>query len=244
MTRVLASLPKLIFGVLVVLAGVALTLHNLGYFEIRPYLKFWPVILIVLGLVRLANRCWWGAVVWTGVGVFLLADNLDWFNVNIFAFWPLFLVLLGVSIARRALFGPAPGRGVASAADPVVSSFAIMSGLERRNDSPAFRGGDVTAIMGGCALDLRDAKIEGDAADIEIFAFWGGIELIVPEGWSVESRVVPLLGGFEDKTAAAGGALAPVTGRLVVRGFVIMGGAEVKNEKSAPRRHGHRLNED
>jgi hypothetical protein len=55
---------------------------------------------------------------------------------------------------------------------------------------------------------------------------WGGIEIRVPEAWSVSGRVVPILGGFEDKTRPAQGATAH---RLVVRGFAIMGGIEIKN---------------
>ena len=39
-------------------------------------------------------------------------------------------------------------------------------------------------------------------------------------------RVVPLLGGYEDKTRPPKGAAAHT---LVVRGFAIMGGIEVKN---------------
>jgi hypothetical protein len=55
---------------------------------------------------------------------------------------------------------------------------------------------------------------------------WGGIELRVPEDWTVISRVVPVLGGLEDKTRAPQGA---GTHRLIVRGFAIMGGIEIKN---------------
>jgi hypothetical protein len=59
-----------------------------------------------------------------------------------------------------------------------------------------------------------------------VFAMWGGIEIRVPDDWTVVSRVTPVLGGFDDKTRPSPGAGAH---RLVIRGFAIMGGIEVKN---------------
>jgi hypothetical protein len=76
-------------------------------------------------------------------------------------------------------------------------------------------------------VDLRKASIApGTEAVIDVFAFWGGIDIKVPEDWTVVNRVVPLMGGIEDKTLAP----QPPTGkRLVLRGIVVMGGVSVKN---------------
>jgi predicted membrane protein len=79
--------------------------------------------------------------------------------------------------------------------------------------------------MGGCDIDLRQAAINGDAF-IDVFAVWGGIEIRVPEDWSVAFHVTPLLGGVEDKTRPS---LGSSQQRLTVRGLVVMGSVEVKN---------------
>ena len=79
--------------------------------------------------------------------------------------------------------------------------------------------------MGGYQLDLRQAAINGDAV-IDIFVMWGGIEIRVPENWSVSSRIVPLMAGVEDKTRPPQGARDH---RLELRGFALMGGVEIKN---------------
>jgi len=60
---------------------------------------------------------------------------------------------------------------------------------------------------------------------IDVFAMWGGIEVRVPEGWAVENRVFPFLGGVEDRTRPAPDA----TQRLVLKGMVVMGGMEIKH---------------
>jgi hypothetical protein len=80
--------------------------------------------------------------------------------------------------------------------------------------------------MGGVVIDLRSAKLAEDRASIDVFAMWGGIDLVVPEGWRVVSEVTPIMGGFEDNTAPPAETNAPT---LVVRGLAIMGGVEVKH---------------
>ena len=80
--------------------------------------------------------------------------------------------------------------------------------------------------MGGCEIDLRRASINGEAV-IDLFAFWGGIEIRVPEDWTIIPRVTPLMGGFEDKTRPSTQPLPAK--RLVLRGIAIMGGIVIKN---------------
>jgi len=114
--------------------------------------------------------------------------------------------------------------GEMSAAD-TLSSFAFLGYSEKGSTSPRFQGADVTAIMGGCKIDLRGAGTDEDGAVIDAFAFWGGIKILVGEDWVVTNKVLPLLGGLDDRSRAAPGA----SKQLLVRGTVIMGGVEVAN---------------
>jgi hypothetical protein len=109
------------------------------------------------------------------------------------------------------------------------SALAIMGGVARRSNSQTFTGADLTAIMGGCEIDLRQASIApGTEAVIDVFAFWGGIDIKVPEDWIVVVRAIPLMGGVEDKTRLPNPPPA-IEKRLVISGIVVMGGVAVKN---------------
>ncbi len=221
------SMPQMTLGLVIVSLGVVLTLDTLGMADARDYIRYWPAGLIAIGLAKLwqgrhSNSGVMGGVVLTGVGAWLLLNEFHIVRANFWELWPIFLVLFGASLVWRSVSGrrPAPSDN-----NSVVSAVAVLSGVNRGNNSATFRGGDLTAIMGGCEIDLRQAQINGEAV-IDVFAMWGGIEIKVPEDWTVISRVTPLLGGFEDKTRPPQGA---GTHRLIVRGFILMAGVEVKN---------------
>jgi len=108
--------------------------------------------------------------------------------------------------------------------DNVVDVVAVLGGFERRVTTSDFRGGEITAILGGCELDLRESSIVKEAV-INVFATWGGINIKVPPDWTVVLNGTPLMGGFSEKT------VTPPDGskRLVITGYAIMGGVEVRN---------------
>jgi predicted membrane protein len=105
-----------------------------------------------------------------------------------------------------------------------ISEFAMWAGKQRRLSSVAFRRADLTAIMGGIELDLRQARTATGEAIVDVFVMWGGIEIWVPPDWSVSNQVSLLMGGAEDKSSGTQDA----KNRLVVRGFVMMGGIDIK----------------
>ena len=69
-----------------------------------------------------------------------------------------------------------------------ISMFAVWSNVRRASAASPFRGGDITAIMGGGQLDLRLATIPtGGEAILDIVAVMGGVEIIVPTSWEVST---------------------------------------------------------
>jgi len=218
---------QLLLGLLVIVVGVLFTLENLGAVDAHDYVRFWPVALIAVGALKLWQSQGGGGA-FAGLlfilgGTWLLLESLEIVTVRLRELWPILLVLVGASMVWRGMYGRQERADTDSTA--TVSAVALLGGINRGNNSPAFRGGDLTAVMGGCVIDLRQAAIDGEAV-IDVFVMWGGIEIRVPENWSVSGRVIPILGGYEDKTRPPQGA---TTHRLVVRGFAIMSGIEIKN---------------
>lgn len=107
-----------------------------------------------------------------------------------------------------------------------IREFAFLGGVDRNNTSQAFQGGEITAVLGGVQLDLRECRMAGPSAQVDMLSLMGGVSLRIPRDWCVVSEVTVMLGGLDDRTAAPVDAQAP---RLVITGQAIMGGIEIKN---------------
>lgn len=228
--------PKLFFGLALIAVGVIFTLERSGIIEdAGEILSYWPVLLILAGLGKWvtpgssSGRFSGGVLIL--IGSWLLAERLDWIDVSFWDWWPLALVLLGARMVWLAFTGPAP---VAADSASTVNAVAVLGGSTRASSSPDFEGGDLIAFMGGCEIDLTRARITRSPAVIDAFAFWGGVEIRVPESWEVVVKGIPLLGGYEDSTRPRkaddeDALMGEPRQQLVVKGFAIMGGVDVKN---------------
>jgi predicted membrane protein len=220
--------PQLIIGFLLLVAGVVLLLGNFGVMRAHVVLRLWPAGLILIGLAlmaqaqRTAGRV--SGLFWVLVGTWLLLGNLGVLRIAIFDLWPIPIVIVGGYLIWQAVHGP--DKPADRESESHFSALALMGGVGRKINSQQFRGGEATALLGGVKIDLHDAAVAGEEAVIDVFAFWGGIELSVPEGWAVVNRVVAILGGADDRTRPP---TAASPKRLVIRGICIMGGVEIKS---------------
>jgi hypothetical protein len=152
-----------------------------------------------------------------------LLDSLDVWEFDWSLVFPTLLIFAGGSLLWRGLRPRLPGapREDDSA---VTHAFAMLGGSTHRITSQNFRGGDATAMLGGVEIDLTGADMQKEAV-IDAFAMWGGIEIKVPEKWTVELQGMPILGAVEDSRKHP---QSDPSKRLVIRGTAIMGGIEVK----------------
>jgi predicted membrane protein len=231
-----AATPQLVVGILLMVAGILLTADRLNLFDVTGVLRLWPMALVAVGALMLAQRSdpqgrLWGAV-WLFLGVWLLLRSLGWVRIGLFElFWPVVLVLIGVKLALNAMRHEAPRDGIAPQGS--ASLFAVMGESKRVNTDKPFRGGQMSAFMGGCQLDLRQATIlPGEDATIDVFALMGGLEIWVPSNWTVVSHIVPIMGSVDDKRLPAvpvPGAVEEANRRLLLRGQIVMSGLTIKS---------------
>ena len=219
---------QLIIGCAVVVIGVLFTLDNLNLVDSGSILRWWPVVLVIVGLTRLFGvgsrpQVAAGGLI-TMAGIWFLLVNLDLLQIGLWDLWPLGLVFTGGWLVLRGVRRSSDAVAQAEP-DDYVNAFVMMGAVVRKMNSARFRGGEVTAFMGGVELDLRGVHPATDTIVIDVLAWWGGIELWVPPDWKVSSEVLPIMAGYEDKTKVA----ADAKTHLIVRGLVVMGGVEVGN---------------
>jgi predicted membrane protein len=223
--------PRLVLGAAIILVGVLFLLGNMGIINPHDYLHFWPAILVVIGIAYLL-QCQrgpgkvWGIIL-IFIGSAMLLDRLYFIDFNLWDYWPLILVFVGISmIVRSSIFRKRSTIPIIDTSDSYdfIKAIAVMGGYKRKNNSQNFKGGELTAVMGGLEIDLREASFEKEAV-LDIFAFMGGMEVRVPEDWIVIIEGFPFMGGFDDKTRPEKNS----TKRLIVKGTAVMGGIEIKN---------------
>jgi predicted membrane protein len=229
--------------VLIMLLGGTLLADNLGWIEARHVLRsLWPLVMVAIGVAMVRRpqhrRSREGGWVLITVGIWIFLSKIGWVHISLGQLLlPAIFLFVGGVLVFRSLRGPddavpkpksGEANGEAAPADHAefVRSFAMLSGCELRPVSRPFRGADLSAVMGGIKLDLGSARMEGDNAIIEVFAFWGGVEIYVPPDWTVTSEVTTLLAGFIDKRRPT--SVVP-TKTLIIKGMIVMSGVEIKN---------------
>ena len=221
-----------VWGGIVCLVGVLLLLDHLGVISVDHLWRFWPLIPMAVGAAHMAEpgKRQWGAFVLL-IGTLFLLDSLAIMRFHWSELWPVVIIGVGGLMIWNSLEAQ-KRRGEIPDAANTMNAHAIFGGIERRITAKDFRFGRVSAIFGGVELDFHDADIEGDKAEIEVNAIFGGAEIRVPENWRVEAQNQTVFGGYSDTTRNSKRPDdAPVAGTktLIISGTAMFGGIEVKN---------------
>jgi predicted membrane protein len=230
-------MKKIVFGLLVIVAGLLLLAFNTGYIDpTYKYLVFnWQVLLIAIGLTNLFSKeGWLTGVILIAIGVFFWIPMLYLFPYNFKAmFWPALIILFGILIIIKKGFGhkwhPHHGRKDFSLDSGFIDETNIFSGSKQRISPVVFSGGKITNIFGGSEIDLTQTTLSQDKNVIEIFCVFGGVSLVVPSDWVVHIEVTSVLGGFEDKRKYINRDALDNSKVLYIRGKAIFGGGDLKN---------------
>ncbi|MYD52570.1 MAG: hypothetical protein F4W93_13970 [Dehalococcoidia bacterium] len=114
-----------------------------------------------------------------------------------------------------------------------VNATAILGGITEPNASRDFRGGRLTAFLGGVSVNLRQADIIEKPAHIHVSAILGGVEIAVPQHWNVKKDIQLIAGGVDERRTLAqqrdDDAMPDNSPDLVVTGSVLLGGLLIRD---------------
>jgi len=103
---------------------------------------------------------------------------------------------------------------------------SVLGGTTRRGRWGPARRNVVLAVLGGAELDFREALMPPGVTEVHVYAFCGGVEILVPPNLHVESRGIAVLGGFDHaaEDSAPPGADTPT---LRITGVSALGGVDI-----------------
>ncbi len=223
-----------VVGVILVLVGLFLVIRNTGFFPdyIDNIIFSWPMLLVTIGLVMTigssGNKT--GGIIIMAVGAFFLIPHIFSETFHVYnLFWPSIFIIIGAIFifTRRRSWKTESNAPVTG--DDYLDIVNIFSGGERQIVSQNFRGGKVTAIFGGCEIDLTKAQLAPGRSELELTCIFGGTTLIVPDDWFITLEVTPVLGGFGDSRKLNPSKIFDNTKQLVIKGAIVFGGGEIKS---------------
>ena len=189
-------------GIILISLGTFFWLPDIFDLSVRAGQLFWPVVLIIIGVVLLLKK-----------------------NSQIKSpFRPKFHKGPDSPFNKE-------NKNTTGADEDYIDDLALFSGSTKIMTTPNFMGGRMTAIFGGSELNLSRAKLAPGRNVLNVFFVFGGSTIIVPSNWNIVLEATPIFGGFSDeryipkslKTDEGADAV------LIIRGLVMFGGAEIKS---------------
>ncbi len=228
---------RILWGLFLFLFGGLLLFDRFGWVDASNWTYLWPLFPILIGAYKIVRPCNGGDRFFGGLLILIFGAiflrHFDWFEFDLDGrvIFPAVLLAIGIRLMTTPRRSGRRGRNrrpTSIESGDEVGTFAMLGSSKIANTSSSFAGGRISAVLGSCEIDLRGASMaEGSEAVLDVFALWGGIDVLVPESWTVVVNGTPILAGFEDQTQAP----STPAGRLVITGFALMGGVEIKNQR-------------
>jgi hypothetical protein len=227
----------MIIGLAVITVGVLFLLRNVGVLYFDDIWQYWPVILIVVGISKLANthsasQVTSGLLI-GGIGTVFLLKNLGYIYGDIWEYiWPGVLIAVGLSILVKHLEGrghdldpglPPPGPGNSFPPGP-GNSFPPGSGFTATTSGANY-------LHAECVFSGTRQKLETqDFLGGKVTTVFGGAEIDLRSAGTkreeVSIKAEAVFGGIE--------LWVPAHWQTIVRGSGVFGSFEDKTFPAAP----------
>jgi predicted membrane protein len=232
-------------GVVILLVGVFLLLHNLDIdLDLPRWLVSWQMLIMGIGAILwIKSECKnVGGLIMIAVGAVFMVKEYFYLPFDIARFiWPVLLIIIGLLFI---IFRPGNNPKSLDLDDdddttakvvpdlyPVdedyINAQILFSGENRLIVSKKFKGGRISAVFGGCDVNLLQADFDG-VISLDCDCIFGGVELVVPSNWEVKIMTKSVFGGVEDKRPIELIGSNP-NKVLIIKGSCIFGGIEIKS---------------
>lgn len=233
------QMGRILAGIVIIIVGGLLLIRKMGIY-LPDWLFSWQMLAIAIGVFVGARHNFkpGGWIVPILVGCFFLLDDwLPYFDIKPY-FWPVILILVGMVMimtpgSARSFSGRARRRmnwseTAENSNDDLIESTSVFGGVKKNIISKNFIGGEISAVFGGAEINFTQADIQSKAV-LEVNAVFGGVKLIIPANWTVQSsEITAVLGGVEDNRVLQKGA-ADSEKVLILRGSAVFGGISLKS---------------
>ena len=221
-----SNIHNVVWGIVLVLAGVAFALNALGIANIDVFFKGWWTLFIIIpcaiGLITSSDKSGNAAGLLLGVFLLLCARGILEYSMIWKLLLPAFVVMIGLNMLFGGLFARKhrddddddddndndddnddddDENDDANSKDgnPPHTVDAIFSTHRLNYSGKVFHSANINVIFGGAQLDLRNSIIEGDCK-VRTGCIFGGITILMPENVNVRVRGSGIFGGIFDKT--------------------------------------------
>jgi len=168
--------------IIMLVGGVFLAQEFYPDWNIKEYI--WPIIIIAVGTLMIIprrKRRWghWGH--WH--------NREQWKNAK----WEYFDKKENYKYSQNTEHSNAE-----NSSEDYIDSVNIFGSMHKIITSKDFKGGEIVNIFGGGEINLMQADIKGKVL-LDVVQIFGGTKIIIPSDWEVQTKMVSIFGGLEDK---------------------------------------------
>ncbi len=227
-------------GLFIVGFGTLFLLDRMHYVVLQDWVLSWKTFLIAAGIVTLYKHSFqhFFGYVMVAVGTVFIINDLHPDYINTALILPLLIISLGLFTIFKAtnFFGTRDksskhvvfDEAVDVTSDDFIVASTFFGGINKNVTSKDFKGGDFSTIFGGLELNLTKADMQHPVV-INTTTVFGGLTLIIPANWQVNSEITAVFGGVEDKRGVPGDHQIDPEKTVTLKGNCVFGGIEIKS---------------
>jgi len=222
---------RAIIGLVFIVLGALLITDN--FWDVNIHIFSWPVVFIIIGAIILSNshRSPGGLFLFLFGILGILSQIFEFSIKQLFAdYWPAALILFGLYIIMQPRkIGNANCTTNSNLDNDYIDETVIFSDNRRKITSANFKGGKITTLFGSTLLNLREAVIAENNSTLDILAIFGGITIEAGNDVNIILNVTSIFGGFNDKRKKNPNEIPQFDKSLIIKGFILFGGGEIRN---------------